>query len=232
MTRVKGVSVGFRLSCGPWCRLSYCTYVGARFWNGTGRDRGAKRGGAGKYNWGSEEGEARDGQNAERRNRRNNRSADAEKPATDGEDKPAEEGEVEKVEKVEEEEAAEPEPETITFEEARAAQAAAAPEGDKKVSRVVEIDDSLFKAAVVVTKEEDESDTYVIAGGAKKPKKKGAKNKKKVVSLDEFAKPASGNSRGGKGKGGKGGRGGKGGKGSRGGAFNLAKNDFPSLGGK
>lgn len=216
-------------------------------------DRGPKKGGAGKYNWGADSEQVADGEHAERgarrergdrgdrgdRPRRNNRDKPAPAAATDAEEKPADEAPAEGEEKPAEvekpaEPEAEPEPAVIGYDEYLAKKAESALEEDKRVARVVEIDDSQWKSGKVPTKEEDPEDTYA-TDGAKKGRKKKNRNKKAVVHLDEFSKEAKSSSKGGKGKGGKGGKGKGGkGKGGRGQKFpvSLGEDQFPTLGGK
>jgi len=217
--------------------------------SGTGRDRRAKKEGAGKYNWGvdGEEGEDK------RRPRRTDRKPADEKAEDGEEDKAEADGE-----KVAEKKAPEPEPEeeednSVSYAEYLANKADVDEDVNRQV-REVEIDESQFKSSAVVEKEEETCE-YIIEGGKKGPRKKNRKKAGKI-SLDEFAAPAAaapksnyrgdrgdsrGQSRGGKGrgKGGKGDSRGKGesrgkggGKGGRGRNFDLAKNAFPALGGK
>jgi len=208
--------------------------------SGTGRDRRAKKGGAGAYNWGTEgeQGDAREGamdRPPRRNNRRNNRSEKpaAEKPAetTEGEEKPAVEGE-EKPKKEEPVVEEEPEPETVGLTEYLASKGKV--EDDENLQmRKVEDDSAKWKTSTVVAVEETDPDDFYGLGSAAKTKKgkKGGKKTNKV-HLDEFASSTAGGNdrRGGRGRGrGRGGRGGRGNK-----DFNLRANadQFPTLAGK
>lgn len=203
--------------------------------SGTGRDRSAKREGAGKYNWGKDGEGAEGGEDRPRRERRERR------PRRDAEG----EGGGDKAEKAEgesKEDREEEDEKVISYEEYLAQKEASRVEADltKKV-RTVEIDNSLFKSCGTKAVEKEEGvDTYAYPedqrkGGPKKHNKKAAA--KKVISLDEFAsaKPAKkggglkaavdarGGARGGRG----GARGGRGGRG-----FKVNADEFPTLGGK
>lgn len=202
--------------------------------SGTGRDKSTKRSGSGKYNWGSNDDEAKDG---ERRRRNKDTSEKTEKEGEEGEAAPEREPREPREPRAKKEEP-EKEPEepdnSVSYEDYLANKKALDEDVNRK-ERVADNDDSNWKSAGVVKNEVDESDTYVIPGGAKSLKKKGGKKKKGVISLDEFAaKPAAGRGRGGaRGRGGERGRGGGRGRGPRGGNVDLSDaSAFPTLGGK
>lgn len=225
--------------------------------SGTGRDRGAKKGGAGKYNWGTEGDEgtsAEAGERPPRRNnnrferpdddrapRRNNRPAAEEvTPSTEApaatEEAVSPEAEVEQKTEAPVEEVP-PEPEVISYEEYLVQAEAKRVEADRahQVRQVGDDQGKWKSAAKLEAKVEDEGESYGITDGKKKEKKgpssEGPSKKKAVISLDEFKKSSSTSRGRGRGRGGPrgGGRGG-----GRGGNrnFNLAQSEdqFPSLG--
>lgn len=205
--------------------------------SGTGRSRGDKKAGAGKGNWGSEQGEIKDGQERRRRfDRRDRNKAPAasteDKAAVEGEEKPAEGEEAEKTEdKTEDAAPVEPEEVALTYDEFRAQQAAAAVAADKEIQlREVSNDDSAFKAVGTYTKPEEVNEWAFEYRVAKTTKtKKGPKGKAGKISLDEFAAAPK---KGGRGQGRGQGRGPRQGGNTRGGKFTMSNDAFPTLGGK
>lgn len=228
--------------------------------SGTGRDKHAKKGGAGKFNWGQEgqEGQAdsdrpprrRYDRDGDRPRRNHNKDTEGETPAApadgekaapvEGEEAAAADGEV----KVNEEPKVEepPEPETMGYEEFLAAKAATMVVDDKKTLRVVSNDDTKFACKAIPAATNDVEVEYGLGGNDaasnKKENTKKDKGKKNKISMDEFAAASPAASKGGRGgrgegRGGRGeGRGGRGRGGNRGGDFKLRDDEFPTLGGK
>lgn len=198
--------------------------------SGTGRTRDAKKGGAGKYNWGAEGEVEGDGKESGRPPRRRNNRRPAPAEPKESEEAAAEEP------KEEPEEEPEPEDTTLTIDEFLAKKSTV--EGDKIAVREVANDDSRFKVISALKVDEEEVNEYVVGaqegGAGKKALKKKNKKKAEKIHLDEFVKtngsgsaPRPASARGS----GRGGRGAGRGRGSgRGGAFKMSDDQFPTLG--
>lgn len=184
--------------------------------SGTGRNDRNKRDGKGKYNWGEEGEQPKKAEATE---------GDAEK--TEDAAEPTVEIEV----PAQPEEPVEPEPVVFTLEEVQAKAAALRVEGDIKIARAVNNDDSAFQGTAEISKSDEIDFQLEIGGGVKAPKNKGGKKKKSNISFDEFLSQGGGRNRGGNRGGERGGRGGRG-RGNGRGYKAPAINDqhFPKLG--